>query len=498
MPANASHAKGGSGSIPRQDVTNCVTIRAAMPRIAIVGAGLSGLATAHYLRRGLAEARRTADIVILESDDIPGGKMRTIREDGFAIEWGPNGFLTNKPFGIDLATELGLEARLARSSDLARRRFVFAGGRLHRLPESPGSFLGSGLMSLGGKLRLLREPWAASAPDGVDESLGDFARRRLGPEALERLIDPMVTGIYSGDPDTMSLRAAFPRIHELEAEHGGLFRGMMAVRRQRKAEGAGGKVSAGPGGVLYSFDHGVSVLADSLAEAAGSSLELGSPVDRVERRAAGYSLSVGGRGGRRQLEADVVVVAAPAYAASPMLAAVDGALADELAGIPYAPITVAAVGFDKVSLGNPLQGFGYLIPGAERRRILGVLWDSSVFPNRAPEGRALIRVMVGGVRAPALAGLPERELLGVVRDELAVTMGVSTEIEPVLAHAYLHERGIPQYLVGHPARMARIDERLATLPGLHLNCNAYRGIALNDCVLQSRLVAERIALALRP
>jgi len=462
-----------------------------MPRIAIVGAGLSGLCTAHYLVDRLSEAGKEAEILLLESDGVPGGKMRTIRQDGFRMEWGPNGFLTNKPYGMELVKELGIEGRLARSSDLARKRFIFSGGTLHRLPETPPAFFRSKLLSFPGRLRICWEPFAQGPPPGVDESLGDFARRRLGPEALEKLIDPMVTGIFAGDPDAMSLRSCFPLIHDLERKYGGLVRGMLGVRRERKKQGVPGEMSAGPGGVLMSFDEGVQALADTLAGRLADGLHRNVTVDRIERREEAYILSMTADGRREEMAADVVVVATPAYAAARMLAPLDGELCEALDAIPYSPITVAALGYEKATLGNPLDGFGFLIPRGEKRKILGALWDSSVFPDRAPEGKALIRVMVGGVRAPALAALPEGDLLAVARRELRDIMGVSAE--PVLARTFFHDRGIPQYLVGHGGILERIDGRLARLPGLHLNSNAYRGIALNDCVLQSRRTAERIA-----
>jgi len=462
-----------------------------MPRIVIVGAGLSGLCTAHYLVDRLSEAGKEAEILLLEADRVPGGKMRTIRQDGFRMEWGPNGFLTNKPYGMELVKELGLEGRLARSSDLARKRFIFSGGTLHRLPETPPAFFRSKLLTLPGRLRICWEPFAQGPPPGVDESLGDFARRRLGAEALEKLIDPMVTGIFAGDPDGMSLRSCFPLIYDLERKYGGLVRGMLGVRKERKARGAGGEMSAGPGGVLMSFDEGVQALADTLAGRLADGLHRNVTVDRIERREEAYVLSMTADGRREEMAADVVVVATPAYAAAKMLAPLDGALCKALDAIPYSPITVAALGYEKATLGTPLDGFGFLIPRGERRKILGALWDSSVFPDRAPEGKALIRVMVGGVRAPALAALPEGELLAVARRELRDIMGISAE--PVLARTFFHDRGIPQYLVGHGRILEHIDGHLARFPGLHLNSNAYRGIALNDCVLQSRLAAERIA-----
>jgi oxygen-dependent protoporphyrinogen oxidase len=465
-----------------------------MPRIVIVGAGLSGLCTAHYLVKSLSEAGKEAEILLLESDAAPGGKMRTITQDGFRMEWGPNGFLTNKPYGLELVKDLGIEGRLARSSDLARKRFILSGGVLHRLPETPPAFFRSRLLSLPGRLRILWEPFADGPPPGADESLGDFARRRLGAEALEKLIDPMVTGIFAGDPDTMSLRSCFPVIYDLERKYGGLVRGMLGVRKERAKQGVRGEMSAGPGGVLMSFDHGVQALTDTLAGRLADGLHLNVAVDRVERREDGYVLSMTAGGNREEMGANVVVLAAPAYAAAEIVSPLDEGLSDALAAIPYSPITVAALGYEKETLGNPLDGFGFLVPRGERRKILGALWDSSVFPNRAPEGKALLRVMVGGVRAPELAALPEEELIALARKELQAVMGISAE--PVIAKSFFHDRGIPQYLVGHGKRLERIDARLAAFPGLHLNSNAYRGIALNDCVRESRSLAERIARAL--
>ena len=462
-----------------------------MRRISIIGAGISGLCTAHYLVREFQVAGKSVEIVLFEAEEVPGGKMRTVCEDSFRMEWGPNGFLTNKPYSLELVKELGIEDRLARSSDAARKRFIFSGGTLHRLPETPQAFFKSRLLSLKGRLRITWELFAPGPPSGEDESLGDFARRRLGPEALEKLIDPMVTGIYAGDPDRMSLKSCFPLIHDLERKHGGLVKGMIALQREGRKSGEKREMSAGPGGVLMSFHNGVQELTDILADRLSDGLHLGVKVDRVTRRNGKILLSIEEDGLSGEIDTDVVVVATPAYAAAEMLGPLDSSFRGTLSAIPYSPISVVALGYDKATLGNPLDGFGFLIPRGEKRKILGALWDSSVFPNRAPEGKALIRAMVGGVRGPELAALPPEELFGLVRSELSVTMGVTAD--PVLSRSFFHERGIPQYLVGHGKVLERIEERLAANPGIHLNSNAYRGIALNDCVLQSRLTAERIA-----
>ncbi len=462
-----------------------------MKRIAIIGAGISGLCTAHYLVREFSASGKSVEIVLFEEEGVSGGKMRTISEDGFHMEWGPNGFLTNKPYSLELVKDLEVEDRLARSSDLARKRFIFSGGTLHRLPETPPAFFRSQLLSLPGRIRIIGELFAPKPPEGVDESLGDFARRRLGPEALEKLIDPMVTGIYAGDPDRMSLRSCFPLIYDLEQKYGGLVKGMISLQRERRKVGEKREMSAGPGGVLMSFDHGVQALTDILTDRLSDGIHLGVKVNRILRRNGKIVLSLEEEGLRGEIDTDVAVLATPAYSAAEMIGELDPLLRGALSAIPYSPISVVALGYEKATLGNPLDGFGFLIPRGEKRKILGALWDSSVFPNRAPDGKALIRTMVGGVRAPALAALPHAEILELVRSELTVTMGLTAE--PILSRTFFHEKGIPQYLVGHGKVLGRIEERLAANPGIYLNSNAYRGIALNDCVLQSRLTAERIA-----
>ena len=462
-----------------------------MPRIVIIGAGLSGLCTAFYLIRALDGAGKNAEILIFESESVPGGKLRTIRQDGFNIEWGPNGFLTNKPFGMELMKDLEIEDRVVRSSDEARKRYIFSGGKLRRLPETPVAFFLSGLLSPVGRLRICLEPFAAAAPpEDIDESVGDFARRRLGKEALEKLIEPMVTGIFAGNPDRMSLRCCFPMINNLENRYGGLVRGMISLKIERARKGIKMGMSAGPGGVLVSLDEGVQVLTDTLASRLSDGIHLNVSVNRIERRESRYLLHLSENGVGEEIEADLIVAAIPAYNASALLAPMDEELAKDLDLIPYSPISVAALGYDTATLGNPLDGFGFLIPRKEHRKILGALWDSSVFPNRAPKGNALIRVMVGGVRAPELAALPEETLLRLVRNELRHTMKISAQ--PVMARSFFHDRGIPQYLVGHGKVLERIDARLAHYPGLILNSNAYRGIALNDCVRESKLAAEKI------
>ncbi|HAM35704.1 MAG TPA: protoporphyrinogen oxidase [Elusimicrobia bacterium] len=459
-----------------------------MKRIAIVGGGVSGLATAYSLDRQLEAAGLSAEMLIFESQPKPGGTMRTIQEQGFFMESGPNGFLTNKPHALDLARELGLENRLQKSSGLARKRFVFSRGRLHRLPETPGAFLGCRLLSPGGRLRVLAEPFVRPGSRQQDESVAQFASRRLGQEAMEKLIEPMTAGVFAGNPDQLSLRSCFPRIHELESRYGGLIKAMLALRGERRRRGVKQSMSAGPGGVLTSFDAGVEVLIDSLAGCLAKSLRLNAAVEAVSRCNGKYLLSVRENSGSAQCEADAVVLATPAHAAGRLLGVSAPELGAELERIPYVPVAVVALGFDAAALSRPWDGFGFLVPRKEGRGILGALWDSSVFEGRAPAGKALVRVMVGGARQPELARLTQGELLALVREELRGIMGIKAE--PVLSRVFFHEQGIPQYLVGHGQVLERLNARLAAWPGFYLNSNAYRGVSLNDCIRESKLAAQ--------
>lgn len=452
-----------------------------MEHLVVVGGGISGLATAVYaldeaVRRGI-----NMEVTVLEASERPGGKMWSDRDEGYVVEHGPNGFLDGKPDALDLSHHVGASDLLMRASRFARKRFIVRRGRLCRLPESPPAFLGSRLLTLRGKLRVLCEPWAPPPPGG-DESLADFARRRLGPQALDYLIDPMVSGVFAGDPERLSLNAAFPRISQLEREYGGLFKAMW---RLRKKKGGG---PAGPAGTLTSFRGGVRTLIEVLAASLGQRLICQSPVHRIEQVASGYRVLAGHP--ERAYPASAVVLACPAYEAARICADLAPSLAEELEGIWYAPIVVVATAYAREDIPHPLDGFGFLIPGREERPVLGTLWDSSVFEDRAPAGRVLLRTMLGGARRPDIAAWPDREVVDAVRTQLRDFLGVRAE--PVRVWIYRHERGIPQYHVGHLDRLSRIDAALQSHPGLFLCHNAYRGIALNDCAREARRTAEGI------
>jgi len=465
-------------------------------KVIIVGGGISGLATAWLLREKARESGVDLDLTLLEKEERAGGKIRSIKEQGYLCEWGPNGFLDSKPQTLDLCEAIGVKANLHRSNDNARKRFIYSAGELHRLPEGAASFLKSRLISWPGKLRLALEPTPliSRSPAGADESLADFARRRLGQEALDKLIAPMVSGIFAGDPEIMSLVSCFPRIAELEREYGGLIKAMIMLAKKKKQERAAGKTvssAAGPGGVLTSFREGIQHLTDTLVASMGEIVKPGKEVAQVYRGASA-AWRIGCCDGS-EYDADVVIIASPAYAVADMLFACDEILSAVLRQIPYASMTVVCTGFDRERVPHPLDGFGYLIPRKEGCSILGTLWDSSMFENRAPQGKVLLRSMVGGACFPEFIKLGDDEVVAKVRHDLKDIMGIVDE--PSFVRVFRHSQAIPQYTVGHAKRLKALEEQLAGYPGLILTGNSYRGIGLNDCVAAAQRAADE-AMAL--
>ncbi len=448
-------------------------------KIVIVGGGISGLS----LAEAVLVRRPSAEVLVLEAEPRVGGKIWTDRtESGFLCEGGVNGFLDNKPRTLELAGRLKISP--LRSNDASRKRFLYSGGRLHGLPESPPAFFLAGFLSPWGKLRLLAEPFIKKGT-GEDETLAAFATRRLGREIFNKLIDPMASGIYAGDGRQLSLQSCFPRIHELEQTYGSLIRALVAIQRRRRREG-GPKTGPGPGGVLTSFRDGMQTMINGLMAVLGDRVRTGCPVEAVAPRGDRWEVNTP----QGVEEADRVVVASPAYAAGKILAGLDPDFGRILGGIPYPSVAVCCLGYRKEKVGHALDGFGYLIPAEEKRDILGSLWDSSIFPNRAPEGFVLLRSMLGGARASALAMRSEDEIADSVRKEIEDVLGITGT--PDLVRVYRHERAIPQYLVGHRERLDDLDRCVSRFPGLSLTGNAYRGIGVNDCVARAWELADEI------
>lgn len=468
-----------------------------MRRVIVIGGGIAGLAMALQIRDRGSALPGGLEVRVLEAGSRLGGNIRTERDDGFTVEWGPNGYLDNVPAMGRLVERVGLSSELQKADGSAAKRFLFRHGRLHRLPSGPIGFLASPILSLPGRLRVFFEPFAEAAPEGVDETIHDFARRRIGRQAAEVLIDAMVSGVFAGDTRVLSLASAFPKMAAMEAAHGSLVRAMIAgMGERRKAKRRAAELAArgeraeeltrpggpaGPGGTLTSFRSGLETLIRGLARELGDAVSVDAGPRAIERPSeigAPAWTVIGAEG--EPLSADAVVVAVPSTAAGPLLRPVDAALGEAAGGVPTAGLAVVALGFDAQSIGGAPDGFGFLIPRREGLRSLGCLWDSSIFPGRAPEGSVLLRVMIGGAHDPEAVTLSDGELLSTVRRDLAATMGLTAE--PTLVRIFRHPAGIAQYEQGHQARLDRIAERLAGLPGLWLAGSSFHGIAMNACV----------------
>ena len=440
--------------------------------ISIVGAGISGLATA----QAVLARKPDAKITLFEADERVGGKVWTeTSPDGYLCEGGVNGFLDKIPRTLELCRETGVVPLGADAS--AQKRYVYSHDELHKLPEKPPEFLKSRLLSVRGRLRVIYET-IAGGTDIDDETLAQFATRRLGKEAYERLIDPMASGVFAGDASKLSLKSCFPRIHEIETEYGSLIRGLIKLQIKAKREGSKNTPGPGPGGRLTSFDSGMSALTNSLAEQLGSRIRLSTPVRDISRSGKRYLLQLDN--GVVE-ESDVLVLAAPAHAQARMLQAMAPVLAGLLADIPYPALSVCCFGYRKAQVGQVLDGFGFLVPSKEQRAVLGTIVDSNVFTGRAPEDSILLRSMVGGARSPELALLPDEQLIDRVRSDLQDILGLKAE--PDFIRIFRHERAIPQYIIGHAARLTAIEEHLQKHPGLVLTGNAFKGVSLNDCVV---------------
>jgi oxygen-dependent protoporphyrinogen oxidase len=454
-----------------------------MAHVLIAGGGLTGLTVAFRLR----QLRPDLSVTVLEPQAHPGGNIGTEDHDGFRVERGPNGFLDRTPAVPDLVRDLGLSSRLVAASEGSRKnRYLFLGGKLRKLPGGPLGLLTTRLLSLRGKWAMLTEPWRKSAA-AEDESVADFVTRRAGKGAADVFADALVTGIYAGDPARLSVAAAFPRLPVMEREAGSVVRGFLRAAKQRKRDAeARGEPPPGPQR-MWSFREGLRVLVDGLAAALGPAVECGVTVRAVAAHGPHWRVTTDGgvRG------ADAVVLACPAREQAEVLADLDPALAEDVGGVAYNRVAVVALGYRAADCPSAPDGFGYIAPQNTRRDVLGVQWCSAIFPDRAPPGCVLWRALCGGANRPDVLEWDDDTLAKAVHAEVRLAMGVRGE--PVFRRVVRWPRAIPQYHVGHLARVARVEARAAAHPGLFLAGSAYRGVAMGDCVEQGGAVAARVA-----
>ncbi len=468
-----------------------------MKRVVIIGGGIAGLAAAYSLRE---HSDAPFEILILERKDRLGGNIRTERANGFLIEGGPDCFLSEKPWAMELCKRVGLGDELLPTNEQNRKTFVLSRGKLHVLPEGvilmvPTKILPlatSSLISIPGKIRMALELFVPKRKGQGDESLGDFVRRRLGTEALEKIAEPLVAGVHAGDPETMSVRASFPKFVQLEEDYGSLIKGMLKKMELLKSTHKGAAPAGSPKKKVTMFmtlKNGLGALIEALQERVSSSkdtsISTGVNVSGVERKGDAYEITI--EGGEK-ITADAVVIAAPAYAAA-SLVKFDKDLSGKLLTIPYVSTATVSIAFRKKDVKHPLNGFGFVVPKVEKRKIMAATWTSVKFSHRAPDDSVLIRCFVGGSKDTSLLGASDEVMVKTVRQELKDIMGI--DAEPVLSRVFRWMNSMPQYTIGHEDRVAWIDERVAKYPGFYLVGSAYHGIGISDSVRYGEIVAKK-------
>jgi oxygen-dependent protoporphyrinogen oxidase len=446
------------------------------------------LVCAHALRKA------GMDALLVEASDRPGGSIHSLRRDGCLMELGPQSFSSTPPL-LALCAELGIEADLIQAPPHAPR-YILLGGALKQVPLSPPAFLTSDLVSARTKWAVARDLFGNSRPPDQDESVAAFVRRKFSAELLDRLVGPFVSGVYAGDPERLSLRSAFPMLHDAEKRKGSVIRGMMAKSGERPRQRP----------TLQSFRDGTEVLARAIASGLGDRLQLNARVTRVELDAAGasFQLTIRTPGKEETVLANNVIVATPADVAGELLRDVNPSLGSLLAAIEYAPVAVVSLGYRHSDVGHSLAGFGFLVPRSAGLRVLGTVWNSSLFPGRAPDGEVLLTSFVGGATDPGAAALSPEELTSLVDNEVAPLMKIrqdttAEEGEPrphkfrgSFSHVKFYPRALPQYNLGHADRLAAIVGHRTKIPNLWLAGNYLRGPSVGACVEQSLSVANEI------
>lgn len=466
--------------------------------VIVIGAGISGLVCAYRLKTlGI-------DVALIEKSDRVGGVIQSERIGGFLIERGPNSSQGTEEL-VALVDELGITGELV-EGDPKAPAYVYFNGHLHPVPSGAGAFIKSKLLSVAGKLRILKEPFVPRRREESEESVASFARRRIGREAAERMVAPFVAGIYAGDADQLSVQAAFPKLANLETGYGGLFRGMLAkakeARNARKSASAVLDKAAPTPRRLCSFRSGMAFLPSTLASRLGEDLitgcrelRLADSGSRSDKRSARFTVEFERGGDQHQLTCDRIVIAAPAGAAAELVRGISDRLSDLLEEITYPRLAILSLAYDESSIATPLDGFGFLVPPSEQMNILGCLWNSSLFNDRAPEGKALLTVFIGGARNPDIVRRADDELQSIAQGELQKVLGISGE--PSLVAITRYERAIPQYNLGHYARVQEIESILEGHPAVRLIGNYLHGVSTGDCIKEADRVAQEVAALLQ-
>jgi protoporphyrinogen/coproporphyrinogen III oxidase len=489
-------------------------------RVAIIGGGIAGLAAAYELEKARG-AGAAVEYTLFESRERLGGSLASETVNGIVLERGPDSFLSEKPAGAELCRELGLEDQLTPSNDANRKTHIVVKNRLVPLPDGlmfliPTKLVPTaltGLFSPATKMKMALELLHPPTPSSQDESVASLVERHFGKEAVDRLADPLLSGIYGGDATQLSARTVLPKLVEMETQYGSLTRGMLAAHKQMRAkmaamravngnggQGQDGHKPTGPRSIFTTLKGGLQQLVDALeARLNPEWVRTSTAVSALERDGSGWRL----RFNQADEFYDAVILASPSWASGKLLAAADAALGDELSGIPYSSSITVNLVFDEAQLGPLPDGFGFLVPAVEGRAMLACTFVHRKFAGRTPTGKAVLRAFLGGAKNEALLDQSDDVLIATVRRELSEILGarvVGPHIPAEATQVSRWRRAMAQYAVGHQERMKRVKERMAGLPGLRLAGNAYDGIGIPDCIRTGRnaakeLVAERLPVA---
>ncbi|MDT8322714.1 MAG: protoporphyrinogen oxidase [Bacteroidota bacterium] len=451
--------------------------------VIVIGSGISGLTCACRLQ----EAGRR--VLVLEKAPRFGGAIRSAREGEWLIEAGPNSTLETTPLLTALIRDAGVENKKLYASDASKNRYILRDGTLRPLPMSPPAFLATKLFSTGAKLALFAEPFRRPSPPDAKETVSEFVRRRLGQEFLDYAINPFVAGVYAGDPDLLSVRAAFPKLFALEQKYGSLIKGQIRGAKERKRSGETEKQTAR----MFSFVDGMQTLTDALAAQLPQklhSVEVHDMRPITDDSGARWQVSAQHAGEEKSFTAATLILATPAAAAGRLSTGFAPQLASTLGGIPYPAVAEVITGFAPSGDMHPLDGFGFLVPKVENRRILGTIFSSTIFSHRAPAGHVHLTTFIGGMRQPEEALKSEDDILRTALEEQRALLG--TSMTPAFHYVTAWKHAIPQYVEGHLDRMAEVDAVEAAHPGLHYCANYRGGISVGDCVKSAHAVVEKI------
>ena len=449
-------------------------------KIVVLGAGISGLTAAYLLDK------EGFDVTVLEKKNEIGGSIETVFEKGYLFDRGPNSALETTPLIEQIVNDLKLSDQFVYANRKGNKRYILRNDILHPLPMNPKSFIKSRLFSRTGKLRLFAEPFIGRSKDGYYQSIAEFVKRRLGQEFLDYAINPFVAGVYAGNPEDLSVKSAFPKLYALEEKYGGLIKGTIKSIKERKNRPEKSKQDA----KMYSFNNGMQVFPKAIADHLGGKVHLNSEVNSIDKVSSEYKISYSNSGNSSSINCNYIVSTVPAYSASALFGRFDYVLAEHLNKIYYPPVLVLYLAYDIKDIGQPLDGFGFLIPAKEKKSFLGAIWSSVLFPNRAGEDKASFTLFVGGARDPEVVNYDKELLIKKVRDEFETLMRIVGE--PVFQSYKLWPKAIPQYNLGYVEHENYFDKFEKENPGILIAGNYREGISVGDCIKNSDKILNKI------